>query len=105
MNKTKFMVFWIMEDGYCNAIPFYTHTDEGSAMDRALAKCQELRKNPNNRFVTMASESIENAGLAGVDEVKDGKTPDGENYTWSKAHRAGAVRGGSHSIIDNKSNQ
>ena len=31
-------------------------------------------------------------GLVGVSAVEDGKTPDGFDYQWSKAGRAGASR-------------
>ena len=80
MNKTEFMVFWIMDDGYCNATPFFNDNSDGSAMNRALAFANTLRKDPLNRFVTVASESVENVGKMGVDAVVDGKCPDGGDF-------------------------
>ncbi|MDZ7937060.1 MAG: hypothetical protein U5M53_01755 [Rhodoferax sp.] len=40
-------------------------------------------------FVTMVSENPQHVGKQGVDTVVDGKTPDGHDYEWSKAGRAG----------------
>ena len=52
-------------------------------------------------FVTMASENPQNVGKQGVDAVVDGKTPDGQDYDWSKAGRAGKPRRGDK-VITNK---
>jgi hypothetical protein len=43
-------------------------------------------------FVTMVAEDPQHIGKPGVDAVVDGKTPDGEDYEWSKAGRAGKPR-------------
>jgi hypothetical protein len=40
-------------------------------------------------FVTMVSENPQHVGKQGVDTIVDGKTPDGQDYDWSKAGRAG----------------
>lgn len=40
-------------------------------------------------FVTMVSENPQQVGKPGVDAIVDGKTPDGHDYDWSKAGRAG----------------
>lgn len=53
---------------------------------------QQLRKDKSISNVTISTEFSESIGALGVDEVKDGKTPDGESYQWSKTHRAGADR-------------
>jgi hypothetical protein len=45
-----------------------------------------------NHFVVSASEMADSVGKPGVDSVKDGKTPDGHDYDWSKSHRAGATK-------------
>lgn len=43
-------------------------------------------------FVTMVAEDPQHVGKPGVDAVVDGKTPDGADYEWSKAGRAGKPR-------------
>jgi hypothetical protein len=40
----------------------------------------------------MASENAQSVGRPGVDAVVNGKTPDGHDYDWSKADRAGKPR-------------
>jgi hypothetical protein len=49
-------------------------------MAKALAFMQILRNNPNSKFISMASESVENVGKMGVAAVVDGKCPDGEDF-------------------------
>lgn len=44
------------------------------------------------RHVTISSELSSNIGKPGVDSVLDGKTPDGEDYEWDKAHRIGKMK-------------
>lgn len=61
-------------------------------MSQALARCQELRKDERNAHVTISSELRDMVGPVGVSAVEDGKTPDGFDYQWSKAGRAGASR-------------
>lgn len=61
-------------------------------MGEALALCQLLRKDPNNAHVVISSELRDMVGRIGVAAVEDGKTPDGFDYEWSKAGRAGASR-------------
>lgn len=69
---------------------------EDNQLGEALKFCEDLRKDRRAgapiSMVTMASEDINSVGQAGVDSVVDGKTPDGEAYTWSKAGRAGRMR-------------
>lgn len=43
-------------------------------------------------FVTMVSENPNSVGKAGVDEIKDGKCPDGVAYDWNKASRIGRMK-------------
>jgi hypothetical protein len=43
-------------------------------------------------MITMASEDMNNVGQLGVASIIDGKTPDGHDYEWSKAGRAGKMR-------------
>ena len=37
-----------------------------------------------NEFVTIKGKDFEIVGLFGADSVKDGKCPDGVDYTWMK---------------------
>ncbi len=43
-------------------------------------------------FVTITGPDIEVCGMFGVDSIKDGKCPDGVDYTWNKASRIGRVK-------------
>ena len=61
-------------------------------MSEALALCQQLRKDERNAHVTISSELRDMVGPVGVLAVENGKTPDGFDYDWSKAGRAGASR-------------
>jgi hypothetical protein len=38
----------------------------------------------NATFVTMVSENPDSVGKSGVDEIVNGKLPDGTNYEWKK---------------------
>jgi hypothetical protein len=96
MDKTVFKVYWTMTNGQANS-------QDCVNLLQALS-CVELHRRQGMGFVTMVCENINHVGKSGVDEVKDGKTPDGEDYTWSKEHRAGATRGTAYSIIGNRSN-
>jgi hypothetical protein len=84
MNKTSYMVYWIdnEQDGSGHqAAQFAGDGPDGSAMTRALAFMQMLREpGRGNKFITMASESVENVGLMGVGEVVNGKCPDGGDF-------------------------
>ena len=97
MTQTEYMVYWTMSNGQPASAK---HTDLNAALRHA-----ELHRRQGMEFVTMCSQNINQVGKSGVDTIADGKTPDDEDYTWSKAHRAGATRGIPHSIIDNKSNE
>lgn len=37
-----------------------------------------------NEFVTIKSKEFELVGMFGADSIKDGKCPDGIDYTWMK---------------------
>lgn len=71
-----YQVFFIDPFGEAGAVECLTLTD-------ALRWATELRDN-GNRFVTIASENPNSVGQPGVDSVKDGVLPDGEEYTWRK---------------------
>ena len=60
-------------------------------LTRALEVVREKR-DAGCTFVTMVSEDPQHVGKPGVDAVVDGKTPDGQDYEWSKAGRAGKPR-------------
>ena len=43
-------------------------------------------------FVTIKGPEFEVCGVFGVDSIRDGKCPDGVDYTWNKASRIGRVK-------------
>ncbi|QNP49827.1 hypothetical protein [Diaphorobacter aerolatus] len=61
-------------------------------MSEALKQCQLLRADAHNAHVTISSEMREMVGPMGVSAVEEGRTPDGQDYEWSKAGRAGKSR-------------
>lgn len=40
-----------------------------------------------NEFVTITGGELEIVGMFGVDGVKDGKCPSGDDYTWKKRRK------------------
>ena len=64
---------------------------ETQVLVEALRITKEMR-DAGWTFVTMVSENPEQVGKPGVDSVVNGKTPDGHDYDWSKADRAGKPR-------------
>ncbi len=67
-------------------------------MGEALSFMNDLRTKDGVQFVTFVSQNEAQVGKAGVDSVKDGKTPDGQDYTWSKADRAGKMKRGQEGV-------
>ena len=61
----------------------------------------KARRDAGYAFVTMVAEDPQHVGKPGVDAVENGKTPDGHDYDWSKAGRAGKPRRGDK-VITNK---
>ena len=53
----------------------------------ALQTAEGLRRQTRYSFVSIVSEDPNCVGKAGVDSVKDGKTPDGHVYSWVKRRR------------------
>jgi len=51
-------------------------------LDEAMKFSKEL-----NCFVSITGNGMELVGIFGADEVKDGKLPDGHEYTWMKRRR------------------
>lgn len=74
------VVFYLDQCGNAQAEHF---TDLGLA----LARTEELRNTAQITHTTISSELPESVGRRGVSAVEGGKTPDGSDYTWSKAHR------------------
>lgn len=76
---------------------YWTDADSGACSqdEAALTKALEIvkaRRDAGYSFVTMVAEDPSHVGKPGVDAVVDGKTPDGHDYEWSKAGRAGKSR-------------
>lgn len=76
---------------------YYTHKDTLQAMcvDRdtlnvALDMAAILR-DQGHKLVTMVADNENLVGKQGVDSVKDGKLPDGNQYDWTKQNRVGAA--------------
>ena len=67
------------------------HGQEATELVQALQITKDKR-DAGYSFVTMVSENTQHVGKPGVDTIVDGKTPDGEDYDWSKAGRAGRPR-------------
>ena len=71
-----FKVYWT---DFTNAPQgIYTNTLQGAL------RISEEKRREGFTFVTMVSEDPNSVGKPGVDSVIDGKTPDGEDYTWMK---------------------
>jgi hypothetical protein len=71
------------------------HNEACSQDEELLTKALEIVKEKRDAgyaFVTMVAEDPRQVGKPGVDAVVDGKTPDGHDYEWSKAGRAGKPR-------------
>lgn len=68
-----------------------------SQMSEALTFCNEQR-NLGLRHVSMSVENEDMVGAKGVDSIVDGKTPDGVDYEWSKAGRAGKMKRGQENV-------
>ena len=87
MQKTKYTVYWT----YGGQHP---HSLSTLNMGEAMAHMESLRKNAKevgNSAIVMACENADRVGEDGVDCVKDGKTPDGVDYTWNMSGRIGAT--------------
>ena len=87
-----FMVFWIDVTDIGSHSAFFDYADYVNPMGEAMNLMAELRKEPQNQFVTMSSQNRNSVGKPGVDSIVDGKTPDGFAYEWSKAGRAGKMK-------------
>lgn len=86
--STKYTIYWMYKDMHPQALVKHT-------LGEALAVVKELRDTAiENEYtaITMVGENSDSIGKPGVDTVKDGKTPDGVEYTWNKSSRIGATR-------------
>lgn len=65
----------------------------GNELDRfpTLSLALEAAK-ATGVFVTIKGPGFEACGVFGVDSVKNGRCPDGVDYTWNKANRIGRVK-------------
>ena len=79
------MVYWTGNSGCAEGSRF-------ADMSKALALMQMLRGNTNNKFISMASESVENVGKMGVAAVVDGKCPDGGDFLGRTARHGMALK-------------
>ena len=75
------VVFWLSADQ-----PHHTRFTDRQ-LTEALAFCQHQRRQPGVTHVTICTDDPNSVGQPGVDAVKDGRTPDGEPYTWVKRRR------------------
>lgn len=82
MNKTLYTIYWLDNDKN-------PHFCQMGTLQAALAKMEEIRKNKYCSSPAMSCENIDQVGKLGVDCVKDGKTPDGVEYTWVKRRDGG----------------
>jgi len=77
-----FMVYWTEQEEARQKL------FEGAEMSLALKWMEDLRSRQRNEgkigFITMSSEIPECVTRLGVDAVVNGKTPDGNDYTWKK---------------------
>lgn len=71
-----FKVYWTDQIGNACAQDFID-------MAQALLWTQDLRQR-GRTYVTMVSENPNSVGKAGVDEIVDGRLPDGNMYEWKK---------------------
>lgn len=79
---TLYTVYWMDRDNN----PYAFQTDK---LTESLAKTKEMRDNKYCFNVALCSTNTDMVGKFGVDEVKNGKTPDGVEYTWVKRRNGG----------------
>ena len=56
-----------------------TQSQAFESLDLAMAYAKMLGK-----FVTISGNGMEIVGMFGADSIRDGKCPDGVDYTWMK---------------------
>lgn len=81
----------------------YSRNKDLLAPAESLADALEKAK-AYNEFVIITDGTIEIGGVFGVAAVKDGKTPDGQDYTWNKSDRIGKMRKKDQQVAEDTSN-
>lgn len=81
MQTTQYTVYW-MDNNRPSA-------QETSDMGEAMRLMEMLRKDPDVRAVVMAAENSNQVGNMGVDTVKDGILPDGQDYVYKTGRDRG----------------
>jgi hypothetical protein len=76
---------------YTDPVVEQCHSHDLETLSEALRYTEGFRQ-LGMTFVTMVSENPNSVGKAGVDEIKDGKCPDGVAYDWNKASRIGQMK-------------
>jgi hypothetical protein len=71
-----YKVYWTAPDGSACS-------EDYSEIVEALTEANRLR-NIGRAYVAMVGENPNQVGQMGVDSVKDGHLPNGEDYTWKK---------------------
>lgn len=71
-----------MFNGHADALQTYDMID-------ALREMEAMRKTPGFSAVTFCSENTDQVGKNGVDSVKDGKLPDGQEYVYKTGRDRG----------------
>ena len=56
-----------------------TQQQDFESLDLAMTYAKEL-----GEFVTITGNGMEIVGVFGADSIRDGKCPDGVDYTWMK---------------------
>ena len=78
------VVFWLEPSELPDKVDPKHHVFSDIQLTDALALCHRKRQEPHVSHVCISSQSDLQVGKMGVDAVEDGKTPDGEAYTWMK---------------------
>lgn len=73
-------VFW-MEAGVARSMPMVKLK---SVVDFTQYLRRKAKEGEPIMFIASATENYDMVGELGVDEIVDGKTPDGEEYSWLK---------------------
>lgn len=79
-----FKIYWTDHSGHPQA-------QDETQLPAAL-KFVEDKRREGMSFVTMVADNPDHVGKPGVAAIENGKTPDGLDYDWSKAGRAGAIK-------------
>jgi hypothetical protein len=81
MNQTKYTIYWTLEGCPGREVTF--------DLKLALDIMNNYRKCPGYSAIVMASENVDQIGQMGVDAVKDGVLPDGQEYVYKTGRDRG----------------